>query len=70
MKRLLLAALGGMALTGGARRSGRSRPDADDDTGLTLEWSAVGAGAESGPEYVNSPYPLLDLRGDADEERS
>lgn len=67
---VLLAALGGMALTGGARRSGRSRPDADDDTGLTLEWSAVGAGAESGPEYVNSPYPLLDLRGDADEERS
>lgn len=66
---VLLASLGGMALTGGASRAGSGRPDADDDSGLTLEWSAVGAGVQPDVDYVNSPYPLLDLRGDAGEER-
>ena len=67
---VLLASLGGMVFAGGASRAGSSRPDADDESGLTLEWSVVGSGDQRTLEYVNSPYPLLDLRGDADKERS
>ncbi len=69
---VLLAALAGVGLTLGATRAGASRPDADDDTGLTLEWLPGGVMPGQQPElaYVNSPYPLLDSRGDVDEERS
>lgn len=68
---LLLSALAGVAATIGAARVGSSRPDAGDDSGLTLEWTpGIVAGSQMDIAYVNSPYPLLDSRGDADEERS
>ena len=70
---LLLGAAAGLAMTLVAARAGFDAPDADDDAGLTLEWAPAGlpvAGVEQELAYVNSPYPLLDLRGDDDEERS
>jgi heme/copper-type cytochrome/quinol oxidase subunit 1 len=71
---VFLAALGGLAMTLAAARAGSTDPDADDDTGLTLEWAPAGpvvSGVEQELAYVNSPYPLLDLRGgDDDEERA
>lgn len=70
---VLLAALGGLGMTLSAAKAGASAPDSDDDTGMTLEWGAAGApvaGVERELEYVNSPYPLSDLRGETDEERA
>jgi heme/copper-type cytochrome/quinol oxidase subunit 1 len=70
---VLLAALAGLGMTVSAARTGADQPDPDDDTGLTLEWAPAGppvAGVEQELAYVNSPYPLADLRGDTDEERS
>jgi cytochrome c oxidase subunit 1 len=70
---VLLAAVAGLGMTLSAAKAGADAPDADDDSGLTLEWAPAGApvaGVEQELAYVNSPYPLLDLRGDADEERS
>ncbi len=68
----LLGALGGLGMVLSAARSGADNPDPDDDGGLTLEWAPAGvpvAGVARDLAYVNSPYPLLDLRGD-EEERS
>jgi cytochrome c oxidase subunit 1 len=70
---VFLAALGGLGATLGAARSGADTPDADDESGLTLEWAPEGvpqSGTELELAYVNSPYPLADLRGDTEEERS
>ena len=70
---MLLAAVAGLGMTLSAAKARADAPDADDDSGLTLEWAPAGApvaGVEQELAYVNSPYPLLDLRGDADEERS
>lgn len=70
---VLLAALAGLGMTLSAAKAGSESPDADDDTGMTLEWAPAGmplAGVEQELAYVNSPYPLADLRGDTDEERS
>jgi hypothetical protein len=69
---MLLGALGGLGMVLSAARSGAEHPDPDDDGGLTLEWAPAGgpvAGVAQDLAYVNSPYPLLDLRGD-EEERS
>ncbi len=70
---VFLAALAGLGMTLSASKAGADEPDADDDTGLTLEWAPEGepvAGVELELAYVNSPYPLADLRGDLDEESS
>jgi len=70
---VLLGAVAGLAMTLSAARVGFDVPDPDDDTGLTLEWAPPGlpvAGVAQELAYVNSPYPLLDLRGDDDEERA
>ncbi len=70
---VLVATLAALGMTLSAAKAGADVPDADDDTGLTLEWAPPGlpvAGVEQELAYVNSPYPLLDLRGAADEERS
>jgi heme/copper-type cytochrome/quinol oxidase subunit 1 len=70
---VFLAALAGLGMTLAAAKAGSDEVDADDDTGLTLEWAPEGepvAGVEQDLAYVNSPYPLADLRGDTDEERS
>ena len=64
---MFLAALAGLGMTLSAAKAGAESPDADDDTGLTLEWAPAGepvAGVEQELAYVNSPYPLADLRGD------
>ena len=70
---VFLAALAGLGMTLAAAKAGSDEVDADDDTGLTLEWAPEGepvAGVAQDLAYVNSPYPLADLRGDTDEERS
>lgn len=69
---VLLAALAGVGATLSASGAGSRRPDADDDAGLTLEWLPGGVVPGVQPEiaYVNSPYPLMDSRGDTEEERS
>lgn len=70
---VFLAALAGLGMTLSAAKAGQESPDPDDDTGLTLEWAPEGepvAGIEQELAYVNSPYPLADLRGDLDEESS
>lgn len=70
---VFLAALAGLGMTLSAAKAGSEDPDADDDTAMTLEWAPAGvpvAGVEQELAYVNSPYPLADLRGDTDEERS
>lgn len=72
---VFLGALGALSMVLSAARSGADEPDADDDAGLTLEWGPPGpvvSGVEQELAYVNSPYPLLDLRdgGAADEERA
>lgn len=67
---MLLGALGGLGMVLSAARSGADSPDADDDSGLTLEWAPAGtpvSGVEQELAYVNSPYPLLDLRGETEE---
>lgn len=72
---VFLGALAGLSTALSAARTGATDPDADDDAGLTLEWAPAGpvvSGVEQELAYVNSPYPLLDLRGGgaADEERA
>jgi cytochrome c oxidase subunit 1 len=67
---MLLGALGGLGMVLSAAKSGADTPDADDDEGLTLEWAPAGppvSGVEQELAYVNSPYPLLDLRGETEE---
>lgn len=67
-----LVALGGLSGIAAAVAAGSRTDSIDPEDGLTLEWAPpvdVNSGyGEDQPEYVLSPYPLLDRRGDAGEE--